>query len=99
MEGKAGMAAIVDPDKKLDLAKLSSGIKSNLPAYARPVFIRIMPELPMTGTFKLKKRDLQLEGYDMTKIPDDIYIIQNDGTYQKMTKEKFEEVKSGKARL
>lgn len=99
MEGKAGMAAIVDPDNKLDFGKLAVGIKANLPAYARPVFIRTLPELPMTGTFKLKKRDLQLEGYDITKIKDTIYIVQGDGSYIKLTPEKYKEVSSGKIRL
>lgn len=99
MEGKAGMAAVVDSDGKLDLTKLAAGIKANLPFYARPVFIRTLPELPMTGTFKLKKRDLQLEGYDVTKISDTIYVIQSDGSYKKLTPEKYEEIKSGRVRL
>lgn len=93
------MAAIVDPEKKLDLVNLAAGIKGSLPPYARPVFIRIMPELPMTGTFKLKKRDLQLEGFDITKIADAIYLLQSDGTYKRLTDEKYEEIKSGRAKL
>lgn len=99
IEGKAGMAAIVDPDNKIDLEKLASGIKGSLPPYARPVFIRIMPELPMTGTFKLKKRDLQLDGFDLTKINDPIYLLQSDGSYKRLTNEKYEEIKSGRAKL
>lgn len=99
MEGKAGMAAIVDPEGKLDFAKLTTGIKANLPSYARPVFIRTMSEMPMTGTFKLKKRDLQLEGYDVTKITDAIYIIQSDGSYKTMTPDVYKEVLTGKTRL
>lgn len=99
MEGKAGMAAIVDPQQKLDIATLAAGIKGSLPPYARPLFIRIMAELPMTGTFKLKKRDLQLEGYDVAKITDQIFILQSDGLYVKFTSEKHEEIKSGRAKL
>lgn len=93
------MAAIVDPENKLDIEHLAAGIKGSLPPYARPVFIRIMPELPMTGTFKLKKRDLQLEGYDITKISDAIYLLQNDGSYKRLDEEKHEEIKSGRAKL
>jgi solute carrier family 27 (fatty acid transporter), member 1/4 len=99
LEGKAGMAAIVDPENRIDLDFLASGIKGSLPPYARPVFIRIMPELPMTGTFKLKKRDLQLEGFDLTKITDPIYVVQRDGSYKRLTNESYEEIKSGKAKL
>jgi solute carrier family 27 (fatty acid transporter), member 1/4 len=93
------MAAIVDPDSKIDLDKLASGIRSSLPPYARPVFIRTMQEMPMTGTFKLKKRDLQLDGFDLTKVTDPIYLLQNDGSYKRLTNEKYEEIKSGKAKL
>lgn len=99
MEGKAGMAAIVDPDGKIDLQNLAAGIKGSLPPYARPVFIRIMSELPMTGTFKLKKRDLQLEGYNVNKITDAIYIIQNDGSYKRLSAEKYQQIQSGHAKL
>lgn len=94
------MAAIVDPDNKLDFVQLAAGIKSNLPAYARPVFIRIMKELPMTGTFKLKKRDLQIEGFDIrSKVKDPIYLLQTDGSYQKMSEEKYDEIINGRAKL
>lgn len=98
-EGKAGMAAIVDPESKIDLENLAAGIKGSLPPYARPVFIRIMQELPMTGTFKLKKRDLQLEGFDITKISDAIYLLQNDGSYKRLTEEKHAEIQKGTAKL
>lgn len=93
------MAALVDPDSLIDMDTLAMGIRNNLPVYARPIFIRIMPQLPMTGTFKLKKRDLQLEGYDITKINDPIYILQSDGSYKLMTVEKNNEIKEGRAKL
>jgi solute carrier family 27 (fatty acid transporter), member 1/4 len=93
------MAAVVDPDNKIDIDILAAGIRNNLPVYARPIFIRILPQLPMTGTFKLKKRDLQLEGYDITKIKDKIYILQSDGSYKVMTDEQNTQIKEGLAKL
>lgn len=48
-EGRAGMAAIVDESKTLDLKKFNYDLKKSLPAYARPVFIRILEKLDMTG--------------------------------------------------
>lgn len=93
------MAAIVDPEKKLDLENLAAGIRGSLPPYARPVFIRIMSELPMTGTFKLKKRDLQLEGYNVNKITDAIYIAQSDGSYKHLNAEKYQQIQSGYTKL
>lgn len=99
MDGKAGMAAIVDPNIEMNLTKLSNGLKSKLPAYSRPVFIRQLESLPMTGTFKLKKRDLQLEGFDVDKIKDKIYLANKDGTYSLLTREKCEAIQSGKLQL
>lgn len=91
-----GMAAIYDPSGSLDTKKLAEGLKKSLPTYARPLFIRLLAELPMTGnaldfisrykrmnvsrnnrdyiqlfvlgTFKLKKKDLQQEAFDIKKV-------------------------------
>ena len=61
-EGRAGMAAIPDPECRVDLAALYTGLASRLPSYARPLFIRRVERIDVTATFKLKKRELQLEG-------------------------------------
>ena len=44
-EGKAGMAAISDPDNHVDLESLLESLKKSLPSYARPVFIRKQREV------------------------------------------------------
>ena len=93
------MAAIVDPEHKLDMENLANGIRSSLPAYARPIFIRVLPELPLTGTFKLIKRDLQAQGYDMIKVKEPIYFLQNNGSYRIFTEKDYDDVKNGRARL
>lgn len=51
-EGRAGMAAVADPEKNLDFGKLASGICISLPPYARPLFLRILDQVDMTGEFK-----------------------------------------------
>ena len=48
-DGKAGMAAIVDPDNSLDLNILAEKLSTELPAYARPMFLRILKQIDMTG--------------------------------------------------
>lgn len=48
-EGKAGMAAIVDPEDSLNLTEFLSGLKKNLPSYACPLFLRILKEIDVTG--------------------------------------------------
>lgn len=99
VEGKAGMAAIVDPQKKVDFEQLSVGIRGSLPPYARPLFVRILSEMPMTGTFKLKKRDLQLEGFDINKVKDPMYYLGHDGIYKEFTQKDYDNIQEGKARL
>ncbi|KAF5886999.1 long-chain fatty acid transport protein 4, partial [Clarias magur] len=47
-EGKAGMAAIADPDHTSDLGKFSRELEKALPPYARPVFLRFLPEVNKT---------------------------------------------------
>lgn len=93
------MAAIVDPNNEINLETLSIGIRGSLPPYARPIFIRILNELPMTGTFKLKKRDLQTDGFNITKITDPLYYLHNDGIYRKFTHKEYTDILDGKARL
>ena len=61
-EGKAGMVAIFDPERSVDLELLAKQIRNKLPKYARPLFIRIIKDLPLTGTYKLMKNDLQKQG-------------------------------------
>ena len=47
--------ALAEGVQDLDLASFSAHVCNGLPAYARPVFLRIQRELDTTGTFKLVK--------------------------------------------
>lgn len=64
VEGKAGMACIVDVEKKVDLSHLPEVLGKSLPPYARPVFVRLASDIPKTSTFKFKKNILRDEGYN-----------------------------------
>ena len=68
-EGRAGMAAITI-DEDFSTGTLQSHLATNLPEYARPIFIRICKSLEITGTFKLKKDKLLREGYTAATAPD-----------------------------
>jgi fatty-acyl-CoA synthase len=72
-EGRAGMAALVVRDR-FDLATLHRHLAERLPAYARPLFVRIRPGLDMTETFKQKKQSLIAEGFDPDSVSDALYI-------------------------
>jgi solute carrier family 27 fatty acid transporter 1/4 len=75
VEGRAGMAAITDPERTLDLKALGDNLRKSLPSYARPQFLRILEKIDMTGTCKLKKVDLQKEGFDPNVITDKIFYL------------------------
>lgn len=72
-DGRAGMASIV-ADGSLDLDKLRGHIEKELPEYARPLFIRVSPEIEVTGTFKHRKVELVREGFDVKRVSDPIYF-------------------------
>jgi fatty-acyl-CoA synthase len=73
-DGRAGMAAlVVAPD--FDPQTLPASLAHNLPAYARPLFLRIQPAMEITGTFKLRKVDLVRDGFDPERIPDPLYVL------------------------
>ncbi|KAJ4449471.1 hypothetical protein ANN_00870 [Periplaneta americana] len=99
MEGRAGMAAIVDQDDTLDLKTLAEGVTKALPSYARPQFIRIMRKVDLTGTFKLKKRDLQQDGFDPVTIKDKLYFMSSSASYETLTEEIYNNIFTGKIRL
>jgi fatty-acyl-CoA synthase len=72
-EGKAGMATIV-AGAGFDLPGLHKHLKAWLPAYARPVFVRIRDALEITDTFKHKKHALAREGFDPRSSDDVVYF-------------------------
>lgn len=49
IEGKAGMAAIADPENSCDLEGFASQLKKALPLYAQPVFLRFLHEVSKTS--------------------------------------------------
>ncbi|XP_041980169.1 long-chain fatty acid transport protein 1 [Aricia agestis] len=100
VEGKAGMAAIADPEKKLDLESLAKGLRSSLPAYARPIFLRILPEPPLTVTFKLRKKELIEQGYKLNLHNDPLYFMdQKTGNYVPLTEKVYDDLMQGNIRL
>jgi fatty-acyl-CoA synthase len=68
-DGKAGMAALMVEEHAFDHAALHAHLVAKLPAYARPMFVRLCQALPSTGTFRLRKADLVREGYEQSSDP------------------------------
>ena len=71
-DGRAGMAALV-VDGGFDITGLGERLENHLSSYARPVFLRLQPQIDVTGTFKQRKVDLVREGFDPSLIADPLY--------------------------
>lgn len=72
-EGRAGMAALT-VDREFDLAAFRRQLEARLPAYARPVFLRLAGSIAATGTFKPATAKLAQEGYDLDRVSDALYV-------------------------
>jgi fatty-acyl-CoA synthase len=64
-EGRAGMVALTYPEGvAFDPQGFYAYASTHLASYAVPLFVRLSATADMTTTFKLRKVDLQREGYD-----------------------------------
>ena len=72
-DGRAGMAALV-VSQEFDLGEFRRGVAERLPAFARPVFLRLIPSLEATGTFKPRKQDLAAAGFDPSRVGDPLFF-------------------------
>ena len=97
-DGRAGMAAITP--EGVDLKALYALLAANLPAYARPVFVRFQKDVETTGTFKYRKVDLVKEGYDPRATVDPVFVVDNEArSYQPITPELMQKINGGAIRL
>ncbi|XP_076443429.1 long-chain fatty acid transport protein 6-like [Babylonia areolata] len=88
--GRAGMAALtLSEGERMTPERLKQVYKvcqDDLPFYARPLFLRILPEARMTGTFKQHKVEFVQQGYDIAKVKDDLYYQDSKAkTYSPLT--------------
>ncbi|XP_065432297.1 long-chain fatty acid transport protein 1 isoform X5 [Chrysemys picta bellii] len=100
VEGKAGMAAIADPKAKLSPNALYQELQKVLPPYARPIFLRLLPQVDTTGTFKIQKTRLQREGFDPHQTSDRLYFLDLKlGKYVPLDECLFERIRARKVAL
>jgi fatty-acyl-CoA synthase len=98
-DGRAGTAALM-VDAEFDLAAFRADIAPRLPAYARPVFLRLLGTIESTGTFKPRKQDLMKAGFDPTGISDPLFFddprVQ---AYVPLDAVLYAEISAGKVRI
>jgi fatty-acyl-CoA synthase len=99
-DGRAGMAAVVvAPGTSFDPAAFYAHAEQ-LPVYARPLFVRIVPAMDVTGTLKQRKVDLQRAGYDIAANAEPVYMRDDTARqYVPLTAAILDRIRSGTLRL
>jgi len=96
-DGKAGMAAL-ETDANFDLSGLKAHLAKMLPAYARPLLLRQVESLAITETFKQKKQQLALDGFDPSRVTGGLFA-DNGETYAPIDTEFYARINSGLMRF
>jgi fatty-acyl-CoA synthase len=95
--GRAGMAAVKLRDgAEFDGESLGRAVYGQLPGYALPLFVRVVPALEQTTTFKSRKVQLREQAYG-PDVADPLYVLagRNEG-YVSYYDEYPDEVAAGK---
>ncbi|HWA69328.1 MAG TPA: long-chain-acyl-CoA synthetase [Rhizomicrobium sp.] len=95
--GKCGMAAL-EVEDGFDVAAFRGHVALRLPAYARPLFLRLVKSLALTETFKQKKHGLAQDGFNPYASGDALYADLGDG-YVPLDAALYARISSGLMRL
>merc|ERR1712130_1058599 len=92
---------IPDPERKVDVEKLYEGVREKLPAYARPIFVRLVNKIDVTATYKLKKRELQSEGFNPELVgKGSVHMLDSkQQCYQPLSQEQYNNIINGNLRF
>ena len=95
--GRAGMAAVKLRDgAEFDGKSLARAVYDQLPAYALPLFVRVVESIEQTTTFKSRKVELREQAYG-SDVKDPLYVLAGrDDGYVPYYDDYPEEVASGK---
>ena len=98
LEGRAGMAALVVEAASFSVEALAQTVAS-LPRYARPLFVRLLPALELTATFKIRKGKLVEQGFDPAVVSDVWLYEEAAGAYRPLDVELHRRLVSGQVKL
>ena len=100
--GRAGMVKLIlkNTGRTIDFVAFYAFLKSELPSFAIPLFIRISNDIETTSTMKYLKSNLKNEGYDCEKTNDALYFLMPDTKlYTLITPEIRDNINTGKYRF
>jgi fatty-acyl-CoA synthase len=98
-EGRAGMAALVT-DETFDWDVFTRTVLERLPSFAQPLFVRLVPAIELTGTFRQRKQELAAAGCDPGGIADPLYCIDREAqTYVPLEPALYARIQDGQLSL
>ncbi|HZR82160.1 MAG TPA: long-chain-acyl-CoA synthetase [Candidatus Binatia bacterium] len=100
-DGRAGMALVVPADgAAFDPASFYAHAARTLPAYARPLFVRVADAVDVTGNFKNRKLRLQDEAFDLDRVRDPLWLRDDErATYVPLDRALADEIAAGRRKL
>uniref|UniRef100_A0A8B9FQ39 long-chain-fatty-acid--CoA ligase n=1 Tax=Amazona collaria TaxID=241587 RepID=A0A8B9FQ39_9PSIT len=100
-EGRTGMACIrLKENSEFNAGSTYRHVKTHLPNYARPRFIRIKSAIELTATFKYRKVQLMEESFNSAVIKDRLYFLDDrENLYVQMTEDIYNSVKKHDLKL
>lgn len=99
-DGRAGMAGLRLRDGAVfDGQAVAEHLREQLPAYAIPVFVRLLGQVETTGTFKHRKVDLKQAAFDPDRCDGDpVYVLRDEG-YVPIDRDILQALAGGQLRL
>ncbi|XP_013379746.1 very long-chain acyl-CoA synthetase-like [Lingula anatina] len=105
IEGRFGMAAVtLQKEKKLTwqlFENIYNRLSDSLPAYARPLFLRVQHTLDLTGTYKQRKEQLKGQGFKPSEVKDDklYFLDETKRAFVPLDAELYERIIRGEERI
>lgn len=97
-DGRAGMISIIQESDvdSFDFKNLADFFQSALPSYAVPKLVRIQKDFEYTPTHKIKKVNLKMEGFDINKVKDPLFVLlPGESEYQPLTRDIYVKIMAG----
>lgn len=94
-DGRAGMIAVSEP---FDLAAFYQYLRTRVPEYAVPKFVRVTDQLQTTSTHKYIKYPLRETGFDLSKMAaTDLcyYFDRATASYRRLDQDSFDKIQNG----
>lgn len=95
------MAIIENSENALEVKSLAKKLKTELPSYAIPLFLRTVATLPKTATQKYQKLEFEKQGFDIMKITDEsVFVLDlKSFDYVPLTRDIYDDIMLGRIRL